>query len=160
MAHKNSEEPLYQEWRYPSIPLAILVFAFMGMLAIAYAAAYDPFVGAAIFVVCVLIALLGVWNYSPRIEIRATVEGALLIAGEAQLPGRFIRNPQFFDAESVTAMRKGSSFDSAFWMAKGNSAAIGFENTDPMDPHEMWFISTRNPDQFKNALVLASSQSN
>ena len=159
MTHQNEEEPLYKEWRYPSIPLSILVFTFMGMLAIAYSAAFDPFMGAGIFLLCALIALLGMWNYSPKIEIRTTIDGTLLIAGEARLPGCFINNPRYFDAESVNAMRKGSSFDSAFWMAKGNSAAIGFENTDPMDPHEMWFIATRNPDEFKNALVLVSSQS-
>jgi amino acid transporter len=159
MTHQSGEERLYREWKYPSIPLTILIFSFIGMLAIAYSAAFDPLMGLGIFIVCGLITLLGAWNYSPRLEIRTTEQGALLIAGEAQLPAKFIQNPQYFDAETVTAMRRGSSFDSAFWMVKGNSAAIGFENTDPTDPHELWLIATRNPDNFKNALVLARSHS-
>jgi hypothetical protein len=160
MTHLSGEEVLYREWRYPSIPLTILVIAFIGMLAIAYSAAFDPVIGIGIFIICVFIALLAIWNYSPRIEIRIIENMGILFAGPAQLPACFISDPQFLDADAVVDMRRGTGVDSAYWMLRGHSPAIGFQNTDPMDPHEMWIIATRHPDKFHNALILASSPTN
>ncbi len=158
MKKVNGEELLYREWRYPSIPLTLLAFAFFGMLAIAYSAAFEPIIGIGILALGGLIAFLGIWNYSPKIEVRINNSGGLLIAGSASLPTQFIANPQIIEAQTILAMRRSASADTAYWMTRGNSGAVSFENTDSHDPHGLWVIASRNPTDFRNALVVANSQ--
>jgi hypothetical protein len=135
------QESLTPSWTFHLALLVVIPMGF-GMLApinivAGYLAAFGFYA----------LAILGFVVFAPRIVVteshlragRATIERALL--GEATIVEKNDRNSVLTDARSWKVIRA--------WIPRGLTIVVN----DPNDPTSSWYVSTRNPEKLRDALL-------
>lgn len=135
------QESLTPSWTFHLALLVVIPMGF-GMLApinivAGYVAAFGFYA----------LAILGFVVFAPRIVVteshlragRATIERALL--GEATIVEKNDRNSVLTDARSWKVIRA--------WIPRGLTIVVN----DPNDPTSSWYVSTRNPEKLRDALL-------
>ncbi len=135
------QESLTPSWTFHLALLVVIPMGF-GMLApinivAGYVAAFGFYA----------LAILGFVVFAPRIVVteshlragRATIERALL--GEATIVEKNDRNSVLTDARSWKVIRA--------WIPRGLTIVV----IDPNDPTSSWYVSTRNPEKLRDALL-------
>lgn len=146
----------YRERLYPKWWVYTLAAALVGMLSIAYGAAYQENVGWLMFIVGFGLVSLGMTTGSPVIEV-----AQCLRVDNATLPLFVIDSTEVLNADQIRALRRSRDHATDFTVVKlwSSTKAIAIALDDPLDPHPGWLISTRHPQALKSAIDSAIAQS-
>lgn len=89
---------------------------------------------------------------------RVRVVNGALAAGEARIPVAALGEPQVLDAEEARAWRTHKADTRAFMLLRGYvPTAVRVEVTDPADPTPYVYVSTREPEALRAAILAAKS---
>jgi hypothetical protein len=133
---------MFEERLWPAPWVWIAGPALVGVLSVAYGAAYGALLGWLIFVPVSALTLLGVVLLSPTIRVDADV----LYVGRAAIPLSVLGQCRVLDSAELTQETR--SGDPTVFMALRTWAthtAIHVEVLDDADPHSGWLVSTRHP---------------
>lgn len=147
---RDGETTLYRERLFPAWWVFVVVFGFVGMLAIAFGSALGAAIGYTIAIGGILVASLFLLLGAPVIA----VDDRVLRAGRARLPRSVIGRYRALDADETTKTRD-HDFDARWFTVLrpwSTSTAVIVEVTDPNDPHPAWLISARRPHRVVAAL--------
>ena len=145
----------YSERLWPAWWIWLMVPALIGVLAVAYGAAYSPVLGWAIFIVIGVAATALMAVSSPVVR----VDDLVLRAGRARLPLAVAGSARILDRDTLkTEVRMGDA--RSFLCVRGWAAprAIEVAVVDARDPHPRWLITSRRPDALLSALEQARTQ--
>lgn len=148
----SSQEPeLFRETLRP--PWWLFAFALIGSLAlgIAYGSALGLTIGLAVGVFATVCFGLGLILTSPRISV--TQEHVL--AGSAVLPRIALGEVHILDAQEMrNAINLLTAPASSFTTVRSWAAPQGvrLDLTDAADPHAVWLLSSRKPEQLADAV--------
>lgn len=132
----------YRERLLPKWWVYGLAAGLVGMLSIAYGAAYDAAIGWAMFVVIFGLLALVMTTSSPIIE----VSDVLRVDG-AQLPITCIGSVAELDPSQTREARRSRDHALDYTLLKmwSSTSSVAIRVEDPNDPHPGWLFSTRHP---------------
>ena len=142
--------PLFRERLLPPWWVFGIALALAAMVAIAYGAAHDPWLGWITFAGAGFSVSWLLWLTSPVVEVTDTA----LIAGRARLPRSSIEGATLLDGAG-TRIHRGPLADARTfvllrpWRA---STAVLVTLDDPTDPHPTWILTSKHPDRLVRAL--------
>ena len=147
MGKDQSEKPIFQEWQLPSSVSFIphtLVFPSIWLVLAPINPELGIFLGVSLTILSIAIRLAT----SKRIRVTATV----LEVGAASIPRIHLGNAEVV-IESEQFSEKGPKLKArAFLALKGLRGLVKVINTDSKDPTPYLLISTRRPEELKQAL--------
>lgn len=124
--------------------------AMVGVLAVAYGAAYGAPLGWLIFIPLSVLAVLGVVVVSPTIQ----VSPDSLHVGRAVIPLRSLGQCRALDSGELTLeTRRGDPTVFLALRTWATKTAVLVEVVDKADPHSAWLISTRHPHLLTDAIT-------
>ncbi len=137
----------------PGTAAMIVLLVFIGMLAIAYGAAFGALLGWLLFLA--LAAIAG-WLALARAPITEVTDKDLR-AGRATLPRRHIGNITVLTPTEVRAQRGGDARRFIHLRPWAAGPAVLIEVVDPQDPHPAWILGSRRPLDLARALQSGST---
>jgi len=118
------------------------------MLAIAYSAAIDPWVGTLIFAGMGLGgSIVLVWR-SPVIHVIESSNTATICVGDACIPRDMVTSVDVLSPESMAETFRAGDYSTAYIEQRGGLPGVLLQLSDPNDPHGYWLVSTRHPQDF------------
>ena len=142
--------PAFRERLQPPWWVFGIALALAAMVAIAYGAALNPWLGWITFAGGGFSLSWLLWLTSPVVEVTETT----LVAGRARLPRSSIEGARELD-EAEARIHRGPSADARTfvllrpWRA---STAVLVTLDDPTDPHPTWILTSKHPDRLVRAL--------
>ena len=142
--------PLFRERLLPPWWVFGIALALAAMVAIAYGAALDPWLGWLVFAGGGFSVSWLLWLTAPVIE----VTEAALTAGRARLPRSSIGGAIELDEAGARSHRGPSADARTFVLLRPWRAptAVLVTLDDPTDPHPSWILTSKHPDQLVLAL--------
>lgn len=125
------------------IPAAILIFAPINL-------GLGVVIGIVLFICCVIALVLG----SPTIS----VDGAVLRVGAARIDVAHIGAVDSFRGDAALAQTR-TRLDARAWIVLRGwvKPVVRIEITDPHDPVPYWLVSSRRPEDLKDAIEAAKN---
>lgn len=149
---RDGSEVIYQERLWPHWWVWILPATLVGVLAIAFGAAYGALLGWTIFVLGTGLC----WAMMVRASPLVRVDDMVFRAGRARLPLLYVGNPATLNSDGVQQERRHGDARTYLLLRPWASAqAVVVTVTDPDDPHPTWVVTSRHPDQVVQALTRA-----
>jgi hypothetical protein len=147
---------IYRERLIPQWWVYLLAAALVGMLSVAYGAAFSALVGWIMFLVIFGLLALAMTLASPIIEVSDVLQ-----VDVARLPLSSIANTSVLDADGTRLARRSREHATDFTLLKlwSSSTALSITLDDHNDPHPGWLISTRNPMGLQKAIDVAVTKS-
>ncbi|MCJ1680388.1 DUF3093 domain-containing protein [Streptomyces sp. APSN-46.1] len=91
---------------------------------------------------------------------RVRVVNGVLAAGDARIPATALGEPEILDAEEARAWRTHKADTRAYMVMRSYvPTAVRVEVTDPADPTPYVYLSTREPEALRAAILAARSSS-
>ena len=136
-------------WPSPGMWVLVLLAALAGGLMVV------PY-GAAVWVICALLAALLTGAGLVLASAWVTVRDGTLRAGRAQIPVGYLGETSWADGEEAR-LERGPRLDArAYLLIRGwVRPVLRVEVLDPEDPTPYWLISTRHPEKLADAIRAA-----
>ncbi|MFM8240992.1 MAG: DUF3093 family protein [Actinomycetota bacterium] len=145
----------YTERLWAPLWLWLLVAGLVGLLAVAYGAAYGVGVGAVGMVAGTLLCWIGLVAWSPLVR----VDDRVLRAGRARLPLKYTGEPELLSGELMRdALRNGDARTFVLRRPWTNRGGICVAVTDDDDPHPRWLVASKRPQRLADAVRAARAQ--
>ncbi|MFM7597083.1 MAG: DUF3093 family protein [Actinomycetota bacterium] len=145
----------YTERLWAPLWLWLLVTGLVGLLAVAYGAAYGVGVGAVGMVAGTLLCWIGLVVWSPLVR----VDDRVLRAGRARLPLKYTGEPELLNGELMRdALRNGDARTFVLRRPWTNRGGICVAVTDDDDPHPRWLVASKRPQRLADAVRAARAQ--
>lgn len=146
----------YRERLIPQWWVYLLAAALVGMLSVAYGAAFSALVGWIMFLVIFGLLALAMTLGSPVIEVSDVLQ-----VEAARLPLSSIAHTSVLDADGTRVARRSRAHATDFTLLKlwSSTMALSITLGDDEDPHPGWLISTRNPKGLQKAIDVALTKS-
>lgn len=150
---RDGEHPTYRETLSPPWTLWLFGLVMTATLGIAYGYAISTPWGVLTFLVAQAVVSWGLVVTAPRVR----VDEAVLRAGRARLPRRYVGRVRVCDADAVRRLQ-GVDADARAYLCLRSwvKRAVVVEVDDPEDPHPYWLVSSRHPERLLDALVPAA----
>jgi hypothetical protein len=150
---RDGASPTYEERLLPPWWIALAGLALVGMLAVAYGAAYGAAIGWVTFLPLAALVVVGLVRTAPVLR----VDDRVFRAGSARLPLRWIGPVDVLDPDQARDARTVHADARALLVLRtwATARAVRVAVTDPEDPHPYWLVSTRHPDRLAAALAAA-----
>lgn len=129
----------------------LVIWAWAGMLGIAYGYAITPWIGVVLTIAVGALATVALVRSAPLV----TVDQTGCHAGRAFLEARYLGSAEALDREAARELRGVGADGRAYVLLRGwVGTAVRLEVDDDRDPTPYWYLSTRHP----NALAMALTQ--
>ncbi|MEY5145079.1 MAG: hypothetical protein RL745_446 [Actinomycetota bacterium] len=144
-----TQAAIFRERLWPGWGAAGAALGMAASLAIAYAAAYGHAIGWLTFACsCAAMTVIAI----PASPV-TTVTTAALSVGRAKIEKGFLGQAGVISPARLRQLRRDRSLHNAFWAVPiGSRTAVAVAINDDEDPHPMWIIGSRRPDDLLNAL--------
>lgn len=147
---------LYRERLLPGPTILALGVALFFMVGIAYSAAFESPLGILLGLSASALYVGFAFATAPQIRIEELGDEFRLTAGRATIGIKMIRSVNELTPFQRVEFHRGRHADTAFNITRGTLPVVALEITDPLDPHGLWCLSTRDPQALIQAIATAS----
>ena len=151
---------LYRERLLPGpLILALGVTLFL-MVGAAYSRAFGSVLGVALGLLVSALFIGFACATAPYIRLEESDGACFLTAGRARISIEIVGSVSQLSPDRRVEIRRGRSADTAFSLIRGSLPVVELEILDPLDPHGLWCLSTRNPQELIRAITTAKGPKN
>ena len=147
---------LYRERLLPGLPILGLGVTLFLMVGVAYSAAFESLLGILLGVSASALYLGFAFATAPHIRLDEHENGCFLSAGRARISVEIVGSVNELSPTERVEIRRGRYADTAFSIIRGSLPVVELEISDPLDPHGLWCLSTRNPQALIRAIATAN----
>ena len=151
---------LYRERLLPGPMILALGVALFLMVGAAYSRAFGSILGVALGLLVSALFLGFAFATAPYIRLEESDGVCSLTAGRARISIQIVGSVTQLSPARRVEIRRGRSADTAFSLIRGSLPVVELEISDPLDPHGLWCLSTRNPQELIRAITAAKGPKN
>lgn len=142
-----TSRPLYRDTQFSRLPNALAAFLAVGV-AIAVGAIY----GDGVRNLLLALGLIAVGVIAVRTRLIVTIEPDALRAGPAHIEWRWVERVEVLEGAAMRAALTVEGHPHDYLQLRSTGAGLRAWLRDPSDPHRLWLISVRHPQQVRDAL--------
>ena len=151
---------LYRERLLPGPLILALGVALFLMVGAAYSRAFGSVLGVALGLLVSALFIGFACATAPYIRLEESDGACFLTAGRARISIEVVGSVSQLSPDRRVEIRRGRSADTAFSLIRGSLPVVELEILDPLDPHGLWCLSTRNPQELIRAITTAKGPKN
>ena len=151
---------LYRERLLPGPLILALGVALFLMVGAAYSRAFGSVLGVALGLLVSALFIGFACATAPYIRLEESDGACYLTAGRARISIEIVGSVSQLSPDRRVEIRRGRSADTAFSLIRGSLPVVELEILDPLDPHGLWCLSTRNPQELIRAITTAKGPKN
>ncbi|GEM_PF-322319 len=151
---------LYRERLLPGPLILALGVALFLMVGAAYSRAFGSVLGVALGLLVSALFIGFACATAPYIRLEESDGACFLTAGRARISIEIVGSVSQLSPDRRVEIRRGRSADTAFSLIRGSLPVVELEILDPLDPHGLWCLSTRNPQELIRAITTAKGPKN
>ena len=137
--------------------LGVALFLMVGA---AYSRAFGSVLGVALGLLVSALFIGFACATAPYIRLEESDGACFLTAGRARISIEIVGSVSQLSPDRRVEIRRGRSADTAFSLIRGSLPVVELEILDPLDPHGLWCLSTRNPQELIRAITTAKGPKN
>ena len=130
------------------------------MVGAAYSRAFGSVLGVALGLLVSALFIGFACATAPYIRLEESDGACFLTAGRARISIEIVGSVSQLSPTRRVEIRRGRSADTAFSIIRGSLPVVELEISDPLDPHGLWCLSTRNPQELIRAITTAKGPKN
>ena len=151
---------LFSERLLPGPLILALGVALFLMVGAAYSRAFGSVLGVALGLLVSALFIGFACATAPYIRLEESDCACSLTAGRARISIEIVGSVSQLSPDRRVEIRRGRSADTAFSLIRGSLPVVELEILDPLDPHGLWCLSTRNPQELIHAITTAKGPKN
>ena len=151
---------LFSERLLPGPLILALGVALFLMVGAAYSRAFGSVLGVALGLLVSALFIGFACATAPCIRLEESDGACFLTAGRARISIEVVGSVSQLSPDRRVEIRRGRSADTAFSLIRGSLPVVELEILDPLDPHGLWCLSTRNPQELIRAITTAKGPKN
>jgi hypothetical protein len=151
----HTPDMLYSERLLPGPLILALGVALFLMVGVAYSGAFGSLLGIALGLSVSALFLGLAFATAPHIRLEESDGACFLTAGRARISIEIVGSVSQLSPTRRVEIRRGRSADTAFSIIRGSLPVVELQISDPLDPHGLWCLSTRNPQKLIRAITTA-----
>ncbi|HBK38481.1 MAG: DUF3093 family protein [Candidatus Nanopelagicales bacterium] len=156
----HTPDMLYRERLLPGPLILALGVALFLMVGAAYSRAFGSVLGVALGLLVSALFIGFACATAPYIRLEESDGACFLTAGRARISIEIVGSVSQLSPDRRVEIRRGRSADTAFSLIRGSLPVVELEILDPLDPHGLWCLSTRNPQELIRAITTAKGPKN
>ena len=156
----HTPDMLYRERLLPGPLILALGVALFLMVGAAYSRAFGSVLGVAFGLLVSALFIGFACATAPYIRLEESDGACYLTAGRARISIEIVGSVSQLSPDRRVEIRRGRSADTAFSLIRGSLPVVELEILDPLDPHGLWCLSTRNPQELIRAITTAKGPKN
>lgn len=156
----HTPDMLYRERLLPGPLILALGVALFLMVGAAYSRAFGSVLGVALGLLVSALFIGFACATAPYIRLEESDGACYLTAGRARISIEIVGSVSQLSPDRRVEIRRGRSADTAFSLIRGSLPVVELEILDPLDPHGLWCLSTRNPQELIRAITTAKGPKN
>ena len=156
----HTPDMLYRERLLPGPLILALGVALFLMVGAAYSRAFGSVLGVALGLLVSALFIGFACATAPYIRLEESDGACFLTAGRARISIEIVGSVSQLSPDRRVESRRGRSADTAFSLIRGSLPVVELEILDPLDPHGLWCLSTRNPQELIRAITTAKGPKN
>ena len=156
----HTPDMLYRERLLPGPLILALGVALFLMVGAAYSRAFGSVLGVALGLLVSALFIGFACATAPYIRLEESDGACFLTAGRARISIEIVGSVSQLSPDRRVEIRRGRSADTAFSLIRGSLPVVELEILDPFDPHGLWCLSTRNPQELIRAITTAKGPKN
>ncbi|MBT5807087.1 MAG: DUF3093 family protein [Actinobacteria bacterium] len=156
----HTPDMLYRERLLPGPLILALGVALFLMVGAAYSRAFGSVLGVALGLLVSALFIGFACATAPYIRLEESDGACFLTAGRARISIEVVGSVSQLSPDRRVEIRRGRSADTAFSLIRGSLPVVELEILDPLDPHGLWCLSTRNPQELIRAITTAKGPKN
>ena len=156
----HTPDMLYRERLLPGPLILALGVALFLMVGAAYSRAFGSVLGVALGLLVSALFIGFACATAPYIRLEESDGACFLTAGRARISIEIVGSVSQLSPDRRVEIRRGRSADTAFSLIRGSLPVVELEILDPLDPHGLWCLSTRNPQELIRAITIAKGPKN
>jgi hypothetical protein len=156
----HTPDMLYRERLLPGPLILALGVALFLMVGAAYSRAFGSVLGVALGLLVSALFIGFACATAPYIRLEESDGACFLTAGRARISIEVVGSASQLSPDRRVEIRRGRSADTAFSLIRGSLPVVELEILDPLDPHGLWCLSTRNPQELIRAITTAKGPKN